>query len=817
MYQNSFLDSGSRLYSHQITHFDGNQLVAEPALHVYYVLEGDCYVQYHQSTQFIRENELFFFPANTPYAIYTGNAPAVYYRLSILDEFFDANAPELKHMQFDQFYLGCSRKDGIYHELCHLLACIVFSMTAERPISSFAQTTYVNRLILFLYQEFHAQSAPDYSGSYSALRINKIIAFIRQNYDKKLTLDTISREFGLHPQYFSSFFLKHFHVKFTDFLNQYRINQSLHDLIYTDQTILAIALDHGFSSHKSYSNSFQKYYHTSPSAYRQNNRPTGTSALDSPMRCLSALYAYYDSEPKAAPALPEQVLSLALDLKKSPRIAENRCISSIGLGSGYYLLQDNVYEQLKRAAKECAFTHVHIRDPFCDMMNVYTEPQPDHPLYYWESLDLVLERITGLGFYPYIEIGYTPRELASSSHTLGFSYHPYTGVPTSYRKYGDLLRAFLLHNLQIYGIDSMRHWRFDFWNTANLHSSNGFWGGTQEEFFRFYREVYRVFREVHKELALGTPNFSLPDGIDWYEAFFQMCRKEKITPDFVSIHLYSCMDDLEHFTSIFPYPSMTYNYLSLTNTEYLRNIINFLKDVMKKYGYDGLPVIAGEWNITYYLQDLARDTAFMAAYIAHSYLQMIGLLDGYSYFCLSDINDQTRPSNLVFAGNSGLISRHGIVKPAYYAFYLLHKLDADIIELTPPCIVTRSEKGFHVLVYNISEYKKSDPGSSLEFLSDKHRYQVFQDTDTIHFHGSFSVPHGDYSLKTYMVDQEHGSPYDTWLRMGSPEPLSDETIRALLHASFLDIHYDRQNHTSQLTLEGKVPVHGILLFEIEKI
>lgn len=172
---------------------------------------------------------------------------------------------------------------------------------------------------------------------------------------------------------------------------------------------------------------------------------------------------------------------------------------------------------------------------------------------------------------------------------------------------------------------------------------------------------------------------------------------------------------------------------------------------------------------------------------------------------------------MVFAGNSGLISRHGIVKPAYYAFYLLHKLDREIIDMSPPYVVTKSKHGFHVLVYNISDYKKSGPGSDLEFLSDKHRYQVFHSTDTIDFHGNFRVPHGDYSIKTYIVDQEHGSPYDTWLQMGSPEPLNDETIHALLHASFLYVHYGRQSNTSQLSLEAKLRAHGILMFEIEKI
>lgn len=817
MYKSELLDSGSHLFHHQVVQFDGHQWAADDALLVYYVLEGECQVQYQQCAQQIHPQEIFFFPPNVPHTIYTEGSPVVYYCLSVTDTYFDSMAPELKGMGFDHFYVACNHSDRIYQELCHLISGVIYSLRANVRSSSLAQMTYVNQLVLFFYQEFHTEQVLGHS-DYCAQRIQKILAFIQENYRKKLPLCTISREIGLHPQYFSAFFQKQFHTKYIDFLNRYRIHQSLQDLIHTDKNILEIALDHGFSNHKSYSNSFQRYCQMSPSAYRRKNRPGSKSLTErTPMGWLAPLYACYRQETVLAPRVSEQLLSVQMDIRASRPVAVDRRIQSIGIGSGYYLLQDQVYEQLKRVARECAFTHVHFRDVFCDMMNVYTEPQPDHPLYYWESLDLVLERILGLGFCPYIEIGYTPRELASSANMLGFSYHPYTGVPSSLSKYCALVRAFLQHCIQRYGMDSMKNWRFDFWNSANLQSSNGFWDGTQEEFFRFYRTVYRVFREVDPELKLGSPNFSLPDGISWYEAFFEMCCQKQIAPDFISIHLYSCFDDLAHFSGIFPYPPMTYNYLSLTNTDYLKNIIGFLKDVMRKYGFDHLPLLAGEWNITYYLQDLTRDTAFMAAYIAHSQLQMIGLLEGSSFFCLSDVNDQTRPSKMIFPGSSGLISRHGIVKPAYYAFYLLHKLDPDIIYLKPPCIITRSENGFHVLVYNISDYRKSGQGGQLEFLSDKRRYQVFHSTDPIAFHGSFSVPCGDYSIKTYLMDQEHGSPYDTWLRMGAPEPLNDETITALLHASFLYVHYDRQEHTDVISLEAKVKVHGILMFEIRHI
>lgn len=818
MYETYHMESAHHLYKHRIIQLKNSQLMIEPCIQICYILNGSCTIQFQQSRQQLGINDIFFFPANSPFTLVAETETISFYQILIQHEFFADSAPKSLNMTFDHFYIRHNKNNSIYNNLCHILSYIIFSISPANTFGQLTQQTYVNHLVICLYQEFGIPSENTKNDPYSGERIYQIINFIQNNYTKKINLETISKEIGLHPQYFSTFFQKNFHCKFIDFLNLYRINQSMQELIHTDRNILDIALTNGFQNHKSYANSFEKYYKESPSSYRKKaqyrQQFPDTQFTNT---YLSSLYSFYKQyEPEVKP-YSEQIFSLKLNLRHCPSVHKRIHMQSICIGSGFYLLQDNVYNQLKRIARECSFTHVHFRNVFEDMLNVYTEPQPNQPLYYWESLDLIIERIIHLGFYPYIEIGYTPRELASSSLMLGFGNHPYTSVPTSLEKYGQLVHAFLTHNLKKYGINSMAHWKFDFWNTANLASANGFWDGTKEQFFDFYIKIWHIFKNVHKELVLGTPNFSLPDGMEWYEDFFKRCKKENITPDFLSIHLYSCMDNLDTFNGIFPYPSTTYNYLSLTNTEYLKNIIYFLKNLLKKFKLESLPIIAGEWNITYYLNDLTRDTSFMATYIAHSYIQIMGLIDGISFFCLSDDNDQTRPSRMIFAGNSGLISRQGIVKPSYYAFYLLHKLDHNIIYKKQPCIITKNKDRFHILIYNLSDYQKSKASNELEYISDKHRYQIFCNTQTLVFQGTFDVPHGNYFIKSYMLDQQHGSPYDTWLNMGAPEPLDDEVTTALLHTPYMDIHYTYQNNTEQIYLEEQIQVHGILLFEIRKI
>lgn len=48
---------------------------------------------------------------------------------------------------------------------------------------------------------------------------------------------------NIHPQYFSSFFHKHFHVSFVEYLTTFRLNHSMEELLHTDHSILEIALN----------------------------------------------------------------------------------------------------------------------------------------------------------------------------------------------------------------------------------------------------------------------------------------------------------------------------------------------------------------------------------------------------------------------------------------------------------------------------------------------------------------------------------------------------------------------------------------------
>lgn len=824
------LNSESDYFEHAIITTAKTEIRMSDAFEIGFILQGSCHIRSCEKDVHIKTNDIFFFPSQVVYSIECRGKSLTYYQIRVYDTYLALFHSELPNIYYDTYHITRNDNQTVYDTICNYIASVLFLSVSDRSNRVLRQLTDINRILLAIEKEYNQGSPPKASRSATEnTRVKQILNIIMTHYREKLRLYDMSAMLGFHPQYFSAYFTSVFYEKYTDYLNRYRINQSLRDLLYSDKTLLDIALENGFLSSKSYCNSFKKYYGELPSPYRKKHRRTAKSELNEENTTLiqkaGFLYDNYWQKKDIAdeamhyPKMREEYepLSLELSMEQPDIIQTDSRIKMISIGSVFYILQDDVYNQLKVLKENTRFTHVHMRDIFSDYLQIYTEPLPGMVMHFWGDLGRALDRVINLGFIPFIELGYMPSDLSSTEDRLSYSYHPHMGPPKDMKKWEALVHDFLNFCKEKYR-ETIYEWKFDFWNTANLNVKNGYWGGTQQEFFRLYKETWRVFQQVDRRLTIGTPSFSLPDGISWYEAFFDFCKKEGITPSHVSIHLYSCMDNLDEFAGIFPYPPTTYNYLSLTTREYINNLIYFVKRIVEKHHFEKLPIIASEWNITYYLSDLIRDTAFMATYIAHTYIQTIPFLAGLGFFCVSDINDQFRPSVLLFNGDEGIFTWQGIPKPAYHAFCMLHKLDLQVVaENNSSYIVTRGSRGFHILIYNMPEYDKLQKDQILSYTIPDQRYQVFTNTVPIQFHGIFHVKRGSYTVKTYTFDRKHGSFYDFWLQMGKPEQLTPEMVELLKRNSVPFLHYERCNDTSVIMLDETIFPHGITLFEIEMV
>ncbi len=101
-------------------------------------------------------------------------------------------------------------------------------------------------------------------------RINKVCTYIQDHYSEPISLQQVSELVFMTESNFCKFFKKATSTTFSDYVNNLRINEACHLLIYTEDNISKIAQDCGFESLSYFNRVFLKKKRIKPSLFRKN-------------------------------------------------------------------------------------------------------------------------------------------------------------------------------------------------------------------------------------------------------------------------------------------------------------------------------------------------------------------------------------------------------------------------------------------------------------------------------------------------------------------------------------------------------------------
>ncbi len=124
--------------------------------------------------------------------------------------------------------------------------------------------------------------------------------------------------------------------------------------------------------------------------------------------------------------------------------------------------------------------------------NAYTEDPQGRPVYDWHIVDSIFDSYISRGMKPLAEIGFMPEALSTHPQPYRHHWRPgsrydsiYTGwayPPNDYRKWGELVGAWVRHSIQRYGKKEVQTWLWEVWNEPNI----GYWKGTERDYFTLY-------------------------------------------------------------------------------------------------------------------------------------------------------------------------------------------------------------------------------------------------------------------------------------------------------------------------------------------
>lgn len=115
--------------------------------------------------------------------------------------------------------------------------------------------------------------------------IEEIDLCIRQKDSEALSLRHLSEKIGYSEFHLSKKFKEISGMQLRDYMRSRKLAFALKELRDTDQGILDIALQYGFSSHEAFTRSFKDAYGITPSAYRKCPKPVALRTIIKPFDC----------------------------------------------------------------------------------------------------------------------------------------------------------------------------------------------------------------------------------------------------------------------------------------------------------------------------------------------------------------------------------------------------------------------------------------------------------------------------------------------------------------------------------------------------
>ena len=434
--------------------------------------------------------------------------------------------------------------------------------------------------------------------------------------------------------------------------------------------------------------------------------------------------------------------------------------NAIAVGRAYELLRSDVLDHLSVLQQAIGYRMCRFHGLFHDEMTVVTRLPDGSLAFRWHQIDKIFDSLLEIGLQPFVELNPMPTALASGTKTM-FDWRMNITPPHDYAEWEHLVAAFARHIIDRYGLEEVSGWYFEVWNEPNL---SGFWSGTKEEYWELYRASARALKGASARLRVGGPASSKAN---WIQDIIDYTCQNHIPLDFVSTHIYP-QDEYVVFLDRAGSPHSPGEFMADTVREVQRTVLASKRPDLEIHWTEWNSLSAPSTAAISWVHNTAVDSIFGAALICKNCVELDDACDTFCWWVASDIFEECGMPHSEYSGTYGLMTINGIPKSTFHAFEFLNRLRGERLATSsdiplPPgcgCVVTRETETVQILLWH-------------QILPEVPNQTVWR--------GHLNLP--ELSESPVLIESRigigHGSAWETWKDLGSPQTLSKEEMRLL--------------------------------------
>lgn len=458
-------------------------------------------------------------------------------------------------------------------------------------------------------------------------------------------------------------------------------------------------------------------------------------------------------------------MDIKFNVKKQQEKIRNPWNFGVNTCHAFLWTRNDLNKHARVSSKECGFRYVRFHNIISRQTGVYSEDENGTPQINFEKFDVIIDNIIACDYIPYLEISFCPDALSDELNEMCY-YKANASVPNSFEKWSYLITKIIEHIIERYGLNFAKKMYFEVWNEPDLP----FLRGDMEDYFRLYDYTVTAIKSVNSELRVGGPATSK---CEWIEDFVKHIEKgseitdgKPVPCDFISTHAYP---------SDLPFLNSDYGAdVTLQESNIMYQLFKNVKDIVESSTLKGLPIIMGEWNSSAGPLVFNHDEKNNGAFIIKTCNDLKDIIDGSLYWNMSDIYEEVDFHYIPFHGGYGIINVNDIPKSSFHAFSMLNKITGNEV-----CAAYDKEDA------NVRALAAYDNENNIfKILLYYYKEPTIDNSETENITVSVSgIESKSISAEFEMVNDEGGSAYEWWRKIGSPQFINSENLDFLLEKS----------------------------------
>lgn len=803
-------------------------------LEILLVLKGSVEIRINNQLYTVKEDDILLINSHEIHSTRRTEEDNLLLLIQLDGRYYSTYYPEFRNMIFEREYFNCKHNKNDSEILKVHLAKIVWQLHKKDIGYRFSIGSEVVLLLSHVMRssresELKELSQADKDDQLS--KIKEILDYINDNFEQGITLNDIANKVYFSAGHLSRFFKEMMGISFQEYLDYIRIDKASELLLSTNKLITEVAHESGLSSTKTLNRLFRDHFDCTPSEFRSNyeniikriengieiNDKESKSYLDiNKTDEFKKLFEYLDFQKfdnrsrNREFKLNYNTKSINTSILEKGKSFTDYWRNLTTLGRASKGLRSDVQAQIIELQEDIRFKYIKFDGIFSNDMMIYNTDKEGKVVYNWNSVNKLFDFFKDVNIKPFIGLGFMTTQLRNSEDTMWeLETNMFKSNDINFWK--DLVIKFIKHCVNRYGLEEIESWYFEICNQSETEQMD--WTFNKEDYFEFYKETVKAIKSISKQLKVGGPSITTHVICDneWIDEFLSYCNEKKVPLDYISLHIYnekfavnSDSTDLESLIYVSKYKDNT------------PDTLDFLHHKMSTYIEEKTEIHVTEWNVSSKSGSLIHDTCFIANFIIDNVLKCIGKTKSLGYGTFTDIIGEVNYVKEEFHGGFGLITMNDLKKPSYFAYAMLSKLGDEIIAKGDEYIVTRRDENIQILTYNYAYFDDLSLKGNISALSDKQRYNVFEEKITNKVEIHINDIKGYYKETKYKLDRENGSVYDDWIRMGSPENMNKEELEYLKGRSYPKTTIDYLKVDGSYNCEIYTKPHGIDLIILEK-